>query len=150
MNNYILLIIITLAWGLLPFFQKVVLKKLNSIEFYAFQNVLSMIPISLYIIYYFYNKKEGIKNIYTLDKRDYFYLFLVVVAGLIGSTTLAQLLKQNDATYVVPNVQPIIIVFTSLIGYFYFQEQIETCHVLGILLIVMGLFTINYSKIISK
>ena len=149
MDNYLLLLIITLAWGLLPFFQKVVLKKLNSFEFYAFQNVLSMIPISLYMVYYFYTKKEGVKNIYTLDQKEYFYLFLVVVAGLIGSTTLAQLLKQNNATYVVPNVQPLIIVFTSLIGYFYFQEHIETCHVLGVILIIMGLLTINYSKFIT-
>jgi uncharacterized membrane protein len=147
MNNYLLLLIITLSWGLLPFFQKVVLKKLNSFEFYALQNVLSMIPISFYIIYYFYNKKAGIKNIYTLNQRDHFYLFLVVVAGIIGSTTLAQLLKQNNATYVVPNVQPLIIVFTSIVGYLYFKEHIETCHVLGVILIIMGLFTINYSKI---
>ena len=88
----------------------------------------------------YYNKFDFLDN---LDRKDYIFLVLVVVVGLIGGLVFAELLKNNNASYVIPHVQPLIIVSTLFVGYYLFNESINWKHILGTFLVVSGLVVIN-------
>ena len=143
MNNFLLLAIITVCWTLQPFFKKVPLKKISSTQFYILNHVLYSIPIFLYIFYISYQNK--LNFIYDLNKRDYFYCFLIVLVGLIGGIVFAELLKNNGASYVIPHVQPLIIIATLIVGYFIFKENITFKHTIGVFLVLCGLIFINWA-----
>ena len=148
MNNIILLIILTLCWGLQPFFKKIPLKSLSSIEFYCIEYLFYLIPITIYFIYLYHKNK--LSCFQKLSKKNLLFFILIVTTGTIGGISFAQLLKQNNASYVIPSVQPLIIVFTLLFGYFIFMEKINIYQVLGTILIIFGILLINFKKIFPK
>lgn len=141
MNNFLLLLIIVVCWTLQPFFKKVPLKKITSKEFYILNHIIYSIPIFIYVLFMLYNKEFIFLN--KLDKRDFIYLVLVVLVGLIGGLVFAELLKNNNASYVIPHIQPLIIVSTLIVGYYLFNESINWKHILGTFLVVLGLVVIN-------
>lgn len=144
MNNIILLIILTFCWGFQPFFKKKPLQKISSIEFYCIEYLFYLIPITCYFIY-LYNKNSLI-CFSKVDRKDILYFILVVTTGTIGGITFAELLKKNNATYVIPSVQPLIIAFSLVLGYFFFKEKIDIYQFVGTLLVVLGIILINFKK----
>ena len=129
---------------MLPFFKKVPLKKISSSEHYISNHILYSIPVFTYIIYLlYYNKLSFIKK---LDKNDYIYSCLVVLVGIIGGLVFAELLKNNNASYVIPHVQPLIIVCTLISGYYLFKETINIKQIIGTLMVVGGLLVINWDS----
>lgn len=148
MDTYILLIILTLCWGFQPFFKKKPLQKFSSLEFYCIEYLFYLIPIIAYFAYLY--KKTGMKCITQLDKTDIIYFLLVIFTGTIGGITFAQLLKQNNASYVIPSVQPLIIVFTLFTGYFLFKESIDMYQIIGAILIIIGILFINKEKFLRN
>lgn len=144
MNTYLLLVLIVICWTLQPFFKKVPLKKISSSEFYILNHLIYSIPIFLYVIYMLYGNKFKFMN--KLDKKDYIYLILVVFVGLIGGLVFAELLKNNNASYVIPHVQPLIIVSTLITGYYVFNETINYKHIIGTILVIGGLVMINHGN----
>jgi uncharacterized membrane protein len=147
MNNIILLTILTFCWGLQPFFKKIPLKKISSIEFYCIEYLFYMIPITIYFVY-LYNK-DHLSCFNKVNKKDIFYFVLIITTGTIGGLSFAQLLKQNNASYVVPSVQPLIIIFTLISGYFIFMEKINIYQILGTLMVIFGIVLINFKKFFS-
>ena len=145
MNNIVLLIILTFCWGLQNYIKKIPLKKMSSIEFYCIEYLFYMIPIIIYFIYLY--KKNYLSCFQKLNKKDILYFILIILTGTIGGLTFAQLLKQNNASYVVPSVQPLIITFTLIFGYFIFMEKINIYQILGILMVIGGILLINFKKI---
>ena len=148
MNNIILLTILTFCWGMQPFFKKFPLKKISSIEFYCIEYLFYMIPIGIYFMY-LYNKNH-LSCFKKINRKDIFYFVLIVITGTIGGVTFAQLLKQNNASYVIPSVQPLIIIFTLIFGYFIFMEKIDIYQILGTIMVVCGIILINLKKFFSK
>jgi uncharacterized membrane protein len=144
MNNIILLIILTLCWGFQPFFKKKPLQKISSIEFYCIEYLFYLIPISFYFIY-LYNKNNLI-CFSKVDRKDILYFIIVVTTGTIGGITFAELLKKNNATYVIPSVQPLIIAFSLVLGYFLFKEKIDIYQFIGTIFVVLGIILINLKK----
>ena len=49
-----------------------------------------------------------------------------------------------------PNVQPIVLLIGAFIGYFLFGEVWGYKGLIGIFLIILGAFSINYEKIIKS
>jgi uncharacterized membrane protein len=146
MNIIILFSILIICWTIQPFFKKIPLKKITSAEYYILNHVIYSIPIFIYIIYMLYNNNNNNANfnfLYKLDKSDYIYCISTVVVGIIGGYTFMLLLKNNNATYVIPHIQPIIITLTVLVGYFIFNEELNYKHLIGMGLIILGLIILN-------
>ena len=141
MNNFLLLIIITICWTLQPFFKKVPLKKISSVDYYILNHLLYSIPIFAYVLYLVYNNKLIFMK--DLNRTDYIYCWLVVFVGIIGGLVFSTLLKKNNASYVIPHVQPLIIISTLIAGYYLFKEDINIKQVIGTLLVIGGLVVIN-------
>ena len=69
---------------------------------------------------------------------------------MVGSTLLLYLVKMDDVSYLIPNVQGIVILLGAAIGYFIFNESFDTFKFLGILLIFFGILSINYGKLTAS
>ena len=83
----------------------------------------------------------------TLSKSELFWGISAAITSIIGSIVLIMLLKRDDVSFIMPNVQPIVIVIGSLLGYYFFNEEMGKYKISGIVLIIIGALLINYEKL---
>ena len=62
------------------------------------------------------------------------------------SLILIMLVKREDVTFIMPQVQPIVIALGILIGYFVFKEELTTLKIIGTVMIIGGVFVLNWDK----
>ena len=145
-TTYVILLIIILCWTIKPFLQKIVAKKLNANELMIVNHfVISSIMIT-YLMYLLYLGKFDSKCIKKLDRTDIIYLLFGALTTVIASLSLLKLLREHDASFIIPSIQPMVIVLTIIIGYFVFKEKVNIIKIVGILSIVLGLLLLNYSN----
>ena len=82
-----------------------------------------------------------------MTKKDLFWTIMAVITGMVGSILLLFLIKKDEVSYIIPNIQGIVILLGSLIGYFIFKEKIDIYRIIGIILIFFGIISINYGKL---
>ena len=56
---------------------------------------------------------------------------------------LIYLLQKKNVSYLIPQVQPIIILLTIILGYFLFNEKLSNYQIFGSLLIILGVWFMN-------
>ena len=143
--SYIYLALIVLCWTANPFIKKKVLKskKLNSDEYFIINHII----VSLILIVYFYslfkNKKCSLLCLSKLDKYDYLYISMGSLTSILAARLLLSLIKNKEITFLIANIQPLIIVLTFLVGYMFFSEHVSLFKIIGISLIILGLILIN-------
>ena len=145
-TKYLLLLVIVMCWTANPFLKKVVSKKFKPNEFMLINHfVISSMMLS-YLAYLVYNKEFSFNCMQKLDKKDFMYLVVGSVTTILGSLFLIKLLSEYEASYIIPHLQPIVIILTILMGYFLFNEEVNRNKIMGIMLILFGLFLINYKR----
>ena len=142
-NTYILITFLVLCWTLNPFLKKQASGKLTSDEFLIFNHGLCTVVVVVHFIYLAYQNKCDINCIKKLNHKEILYSIAGALTTVLASLALIKLLKDNDATDIIPHIQPIVIILTILIGYFIFKENVTKNKVIGAALIVVGLFIIN-------
>ena len=108
-----------------------------------FNHSLCTVLVLVYAGYLMYQQKCDINCLKKLDKKEFIFSLAGAITTVFGSVLLIKLVKENDASYVIPHIQPIVIIFTIAIGYFIFQEDVNIYKILGGLLVVFGLFVMN-------
>lgn len=141
MKNLLLIISLTLAWGLKPFFNKRLLKKIDSLEFICIINTLLIIPLIFLTVFLY--KKNKMKFLNNIDNNNYIDIFVIVLFSIIGAYSFTQLLRENDASYILPLIQPLIIILTLFLGYFIFNEEITSKQFVGTLFGVISIILIT-------
>jgi len=119
---------------------KRVMRELDE-RFYLFVSGIFTIPFLLFIIIYFYQ----------IPKVD--NLFLVAVGGSIILNVIAALaayraIKITEVSLVAP-LSAFNPVFTAIISFFILKESLETRGIIGILLICLGAYLLQMSKMRS-
>ena len=66
-----------------------------------------------------------------------------IIAGFFGIYMFWKVLEINNGSYSVAFVWPLVVLFTTLISYFIFNEKISTPQTIGIALVIAGLFMLN-------
>ena len=148
--TYFLLFLLILSFLFNPFLKKKMIGKLNPHEYLLLNHFLITIIIVLYGIYLL---SYGSCDINCLKKLNYNDILWAIIAGIttvIGSIVFIILIQREEITFIMPNVQPIVILLGALIGYYLFNESMHTMKVFGILLIIVGAFMINYDKLVKK
>ena len=145
--TYILIAILVLCWTLNPFLKKRSVGDLSSSEYIVFNHCFVSIFILLYFLYLLFNNKCNIiSKIKNKQFKELSYGFLAAVVTFISSIVLINLLKRENASYLIPHIQPVVIILTLLFGYFLFNENLNSKQIIGGLLVVSGLFVINKNK----
>ena len=96
---------------------------------------ISFIMIS-YLIYLLTKKKFDTNCLRKLEYKDLGTILLVSLSTIMGSLILIYLLQKYDASFIIPNLQPVVIVLTILIGYFIYKETLDKKKIIGILFII--------------
>ena len=144
--TYILLLIVVLCWTINPFLKKIVAKKMNAEELMLLNHFIISSFMIIYLIYLVSKGKVSHKCIQKLDREDMVYLILASISTILGSLLLIRLLQKHDTSFIIPNLQPMVIILTIIIGYFIYHESLNIKKVLGIITIVGGLLLLNSSK----
>ena len=59
---------------------------------------------------------------------------------------LMYLVSSREVSFVMGNVQPLVILLSIILGYLFFKEEVGTVKVIGMLMIIGGLILINSTK----
>ena len=148
----ILFALVILCWTSNPFIKKVVMKKgkLNTDEYFVLNHIVVTIILVGYFIYLFKQRKCKTDCLKALDKSDVFYILLGAVTSILGARLLLTLINQNDVSFMVANIQPVIIALSFVIGYMFFSENITTYKIIGVGLVILGIIFLNKKNITNK
>lgn len=145
MNNttFILLVMLIICWTLNPFLKKMMGSKLPANENMIFNHSLCTIIIIFYTSYLLITHKCDISTINKLGKKDILLGIVTSMITVASSLLLIKILEENEASQVMPQIQPCVLVLTLIIGYFIFNEKMTKNKILGTSLILGGLLVIN-------
>ncbi len=144
--TFTFIIILIICWTFNPFLKKNTMTTLSPDESLVFNQMLSTTIIGIYFIYLLCNKRCNFKKLKSLSKKEIFYITLSAISTFVSAIALINLLHRENVSYLIPQIQPIVIFFTMLVGYFVFKEKITYYQMLGGLLIILGVWFLNKKK----
>ena len=75
--------------------------------------------------------------------KHIFYINLMIFTYIIGAGIYYKLINTTQVSNITPLLSPLIIIFTLMIGYLYFKETLQKNELVGILIIVIGIYVIK-------
>lgn len=145
--TYLLLIVLILIFSLNPFMKKTASKNLNSNEYLIINHILLTIVVILYAFYLFYHNKCD-RNFYKkMSRKEIIWAILAAVTSIIGALAFITLIQKEEISFILPNIHPIVLILAVIVGYFIFNETMNSGKLLGIIFIVVGAVLINYNKV---
>jgi|TARA_B110000259_G_scaffold27818_1_gene29397 uncharacterized membrane protein len=122
------------------FQQHYILKNLTKNEFFCIKNILLFIVSVFYILFINKNIFQKIQN---LDSKIWIYIFIDVFISVITIILWYFLLQNTDAHKLVNTINPLTILFITIISYFFYKKKISIKEIVGIILILLGLYIFN-------
>tara|TARA_E500000178_G_scaffold147081_1_gene146743 strand:+ start:2746 stop:3120 length:375 start_codon:yes stop_codon:yes gene_type:complete len=123
------------------------MKKLNTYEFFLFNNVFIFLFLLIYLLgLKIANKKNNIeiKKIIDLNRKELIALLIGAFVSLVGAILFLFLIKMDNVTTIMSLSQSLSIIASLLVGFMFFSEHIKPKDIFGILLIVFGVTIIKY------
>ena len=143
---YFGMLLVVLCWILTPFFRKIPLKNISSFDMFLITQSIVMMYALIILIYLKIFKNYQMLSISNISNKDIAYTLIGGFTTFISSITLIWLLKYNEVTYIMPQLQPVVLVLTILFGVGLFGESVTIIEILGTVLIIVGVFIINKYK----
>ena len=155
MDNYFVyfgMALVVICWVLTPFLRKIVLTTANSLDFFICTQAIVLFYIILTFLFLKFRNPNNynFQSILNLNKRQIIMLFLASLGTYFSSIALIWLLKYNEATQIMPQLQPMVIILTILAGIFIFKEKVNFMEGVGIFFIIIGVIMVNYFKVKKK
>ena len=143
---YVYLIMLVLLWTMNPFIKKQIVGNIDSEMYFFINHIIVTVFVIIYFFYRLMNKNNKLSSIKVSDfsKQDKIYLVIGGLLSVLASRLLPYIISLNkDVTYLISNIQPVVILLTAIIGFAFFNEQIDTKKMMGIGLIIIGLLFMN-------
>ena len=141
------MVLLIVSFTLNPFIKKHASKNVSHVEYTFIYQIFIVIFVFLYSLYLLRTKTCDISCYKKMTISQIVWTILAVISGMVGSALLLFLVKQDDVSYLIPNVQGIVILLGALIGYSLFNEKFDKYKIFGILLIFIGIISLNYGKL---
>lgn len=145
--TYFYIFVIVLCWTLNPFIKKLVMKKMDANEYLIMNHSVVTIILVFYGIYLLKKKKCDFNCIQKLSGGDMGLLVIGGITTILSTLMLVYLVSSTEVSYVMGNVQPIVISLSIILGYLFFKEKLGLTKLLGLTFIIVGLVLINKAKI---
>ena len=148
-TTIIAMTLLILGWTIIPFLKKFPLEKITPISFLLFNHVTVGLLLAFYLLYLFLTGKftnTVVSQYNNLSSGEMIFIVIISMIGLITGISWISLIKNNYVSYVIPHIQPIIIMLTIVLSYFLFKEPINRYHIAGSVLVISGLVLINIGK----
>jgi uncharacterized membrane protein len=144
--TYFYIFVIVLCWTLNPFIKKQVMKKMDPNEYLIMNHSVVTIILVFYLVYLLKKKKCDFNCIKQLTRGDLGLLLIGGITTILATLMLVYLVSTSEVSYVIGNVQPIVIALSIMLGYLFFKEKLGLTKVLGLSFIIVGLVLINKAK----
>lgn len=146
-QTYILLALLIFSFTVTPYIRKKVTNDFTNEEFFLYNNIFICIAIILYCAYLLKTNKCDLAVLKDkINSHNALLCIISAITGLAGGIILMMLLKENDVSFVIPQVQPVVIVLTMIISYFITKEDLNKFKLIGAGMIVFGLVVLNYGQ----
>jgi len=147
MITIILFLIMTISWSLPYFLMKDLSSYLSKYEIIVLSHFVWHVFILLFMLYIwiFYRSKASlfINNVKKLPNKYKSFLIIVTIIGFISQLSYLTLHKTNNISKLVPMLNGLSNIATILIAYFIYKEKITVVKIIGIFLILIGIYIIN-------
>jgi drug/metabolite transporter (DMT)-like permease len=138
---------VILSYALPTFIFKDVTKYFNSYELIVFYHLLYHVFILGAITFVFVYKRKQITDFvsHTITLPGNLKLLMVgiIVLGLISQYAYFQILRTMDVNSLLAIVRGASTVVVMIVGYFIYRENLTVMKILGIFLVMVGIFIIN-------
>ena len=144
---YLGMAIVVSCWVTTPFLKKQLLTNITGLDLFINTQILILVYGVITLVLLKCCKYEfDILSIKKLNKKQISILSLSALTTFISSVTLLWLVKNYEVSQIMPQIQPLVIVLTILAGIFIFGEKITNTEIMGVVLIVSGVFVVNNFK----
>ena len=146
MNHNIYYLALMFGWTI-PFF---LYKELTS--HFSVNEIIIAVQLLLIIFlipFLIYNNKKALPLLqkFKLVPFKYIIYFIIIAATIYPiKYSFISLFKVDNVSMVLPKIRAIGAFFLILLSYFVFNENITLTKCIGILLITLGIYTINYKS----
>ena len=142
-STFAFVVILVLCWTIDPFLKKNTMKTLTPDESLVFNKLLSATIIVGYLVYLLCNKQCDFAKLKNLTKKEMVYITMSAITTFVSAIALINLLQRENISYLIPQIQPMVILLTMCVGYFIYKETISYYQMLGGALIVGGVYLLN-------
>ena len=142
-STFAFVVILVLCWTIDPFLKKNTMKTLTPDESLVFNKLLSATIIVGYLVYLLCNKQCDFSKLKNLTKKEMVYITMSAITTFVSAIALINLLQRENISYLIPQIQPMVILLTMCVGYFIYKETISYYQMLGGALIVGGVYFLN-------
>ena len=145
--DIILYLLSALGWTLPFFLYKNLTEYLTNIDIIIVSHLTWHIFILSFISYIllFKNKNAGkfITKIKNLPAKYVFRIFIIVIVGIVSQLSYIYLLKTRDVSIVIPNIRALSTILIAILGYLLFKDNITFLKIIGLTLILVGVYLVN-------
>lgn len=144
--KYLIVILLVLCWAVTPFCKKKAMNNLNKEEYFTINFILTSFLAALFVSYLIYNKKINISVFKKLNSTEWIWAWVSASLSIFAALFLLYLIKFFEVSHIIPQLNPCVGLFTLIIGIIIFQESFTVYKIIGGLLLMSGLFVINFGK----
>ena len=149
MLDLFLIVILSILISYTPFLTKILLETFTFDEILCIRFLFVQIPLLFYLIYKIYFTTHKITFFKKINYKHICYVNLMIFTYVIGAAIYYSLINKSQVSNISPILSPLIIIFTLLIGFFYFKETLKKNELVGILIVILGIYVIK-SKFCKK
>lgn len=145
--EWLLYLPIILSWSIRPFFFKSLTKYITNIDtILVIHFVYHMIILSVCVFTILFNYKEThkfIERIKTIPLNIVIALLLVTFLAILSQYLYFTIVRKIDVNKFIHIIRGGSVLLIILIGYYFYKEEITLLKLLGILLILIGMYLVN-------
>ena len=139
--------IIFICWTLSPFIKKFFLQQNLTANEYMVTNDLLVTFLTLcYLSILLIKRKYDYKKVYNVVKNNFKLYLLGGSCTFIGALMFIYIVSLEEASTAVLYTSPIVLSLTVIVGYLFFNESMSLSKIIGSVLIVIGLVTIQSNR----
>ena len=137
-----------ITWSLDPFLRKLLGEYLDALEQMYIGHLIYWMYLLVGFFYLLFYKKDmlskSLRKMEKLPLKLYLYMIGNIFLSFISFYCTVILLRRFDVTYYIPFIRGISSILIALIGYYIFKEKFTRAKLLGFVLVIIGMFLINY------
>ena len=137
----------TISWSLPYFLMKDLSNYLSKYEIIVLSHFVWHVFILLFMLYiWIFNRRKAslfINNVKKLPNKYKSFLIIVTIIGFMSQLSYLSLHKTNNISKLVPMLNGLSNIATILIAYFIYKEKLTFVKIIGILLVMLGIYLIN-------
>jgi len=141
--KYTILLFLVFSWTLTPFCKKKAIGKLNNEEYFVVNFILTALLAFIFWMYLLHSKKTDL-NIFTkMSLNEIVWAIGAAFLSIVSALCLIVLIKNYEVSHIMPQLNPCVIILTTLMGVLLFGEKFSILKGIGIMLIILGLVIIS-------